>query len=217
MSKLLHKTEKSARKYLTELIEANLIEKKQNGLNKPNFLYLLMPKFSENSEESFEEDNWTDKQTDDNSSWTGKNYHSEPVKNTLQKGKSLPTNKTNSSNNNSNKPLNNNIDNTYESKPVVVEKDLVDYVNSVIYKSNLFDTYVESGNTNSFINAAERVLKNIKNQSKKRRENICYFDENQITNLLNAALDIENDTYGTIINPDGYVVSKINEEIEKTT
>lgn len=224
MGKLLNRSKNTVTNIVNELIDNNLIEEEQKGLNKPNYIYLLMPEFSDSEDLEFDEDNYREEPYQDmendakiaDKQRTPKIWDSRIPKNGTPNSQELgDISKNNSSKNKSSKLLNNNIDNTYESKPIVVEKDLIDYVNSVIYKSILFDTYVESGNTNSFINAAERVIKNVKNQSKNRKKALCYFDKGQILVLLNAALDVENDTYGTLNNPDGYVVSKINEEIEK--
>lgn len=120
-------------------------------------------------------------------------------------------------NNLNNNILNNNIDNTYTPKPFVVEKELDEYVKNILYKSNSFKQYTESGNVMPFVNAAERLIKMIKKQSKKKRQNICCFSESQILKLLEAALEAENNILDTFNNPDGYIVSKINDEIEKIT
>ena len=225
IAKLINKTEKTARKVLKELIDANLIEQKRNGLNKPNFIYLLMPKAKQSKNIEFEEDGWTNNDINESkekshtkNSWTGKNYRSKGVNITAQDTKKLPTNKNNSSNNKSSENiLNDNINNTYKSRPFVVEKELDEYVKNILYKSNSFTEYLESGDLKPFINATERLIKIIKNQSKKRRNTICCFSESQILKLLEAALEAENNILDTFNNPDGYIVSKINSEIEAIT
>lgn len=58
MMKMLNKSENTIRKIMDELKKYELVEEVQNGNNKPNFIYLLMPALSDSENEDFEEDNW---------------------------------------------------------------------------------------------------------------------------------------------------------------
>lgn len=216
MCKLLNKSKNTVTTIVNELIENDLIEEKHIGFSKPNFIYLLMPKLSDGAALEFEEDSYIPE--DEETPHIPKNWDNGLPKSgniSSQELGDISNNK--SSNNKSSKLLNNNIDKTYESKHVVVEEDLIDTVNNILYNSQEFSIYHESGNINTFIKAVERVLLSIKAQSKERKKQICNFSDEQFLRLLEASLKIENDTYGTFTNPNGYIVSKINEEIEKFT
>ena len=225
MGKLIQRSKNTVTTVVNELIKYKLIEEKHNGLNKPNYIYLLMPEFNNADNLEFDEDNYveTDEKQEKNikkadKQRTPKNWDSRLPKFGNQESQKLSPNKNNSSNNKSSKDiLNNNINNTYTSKPFVVEKELDEYVKNILYKSNSFTGYLESGDLKPFINATERLMKIIKNQSKKRRNTICCFSKSQILKLLEAALEAENNILDTFNNPDGYIVSKINSEIEAIT
>lgn len=217
MCKLLNKSKNTVTSIMNELIKNKLVEEEHNGLNRPNYIYLLMPEFSDCNDLEFEEDNYKDDinpQEDNISQWSPKNWESnipDSVTPNSQRMGNISNN--NFSNNNFNNSLNNNIDDISKRKSFVVEEELENHIKNILYNSSIFSKFTEAGDTSTFINAAERVIKIIKKQSKKHRNSICSFNKNQILELLNASLEIENDIYGTFKNPDGYIVSKINEQI----
>ena len=226
MATMLNVSEKTARKIFKELVDAKLVDQKHNGLNKPNYIYLLMPKFGTTPDITFEEDEWVDKDLinedsgenkleNKQESRTGKNYRSGPVKITGQDRKILPPNNNKSSNNKSSKDiLNNNIDNTYNSSNVVVnDETITKLIESVIYNSTEFLRYQESGNIDPVIKATNKLIDNIKKQSKKKKTKIAEFSQEQILQLLKASLTVVEDETNSFTKPDAYIVSRLNEQL----
>lgn len=58
MEKMLHKSNKTTLKIFQELLDCGLVSEKQNGQNKPNYIYLHIPKSVSFVEPEYEEDNY---------------------------------------------------------------------------------------------------------------------------------------------------------------
>lgn len=58
MEKMLHKSNKTTLKIFQELLDCGLVSEKQNGQNKPNYIYLHIPKTVSFAEPEYEEDNY---------------------------------------------------------------------------------------------------------------------------------------------------------------
>lgn len=106
MQQLLNKSKNTIAKIVGELVKYNLIEDKQNGLTKPNYIYLLMPELSETKEQEFEEDYYIEPLEYTDSQILGfRNpgfYDSEESLFELQGSRDLSTNNNNSNNTNYN-------------------------------------------------------------------------------------------------------------------
>ena len=106
MAALLHKSKNTISKTVTELVKYKLIEDKQNGLQKPNYIYLLMPSFANVDEQKFDEDDYVEPLLITESQNLGvrnpKNWESGNAKFGSQESQELNPNKNNFNNNNSN-------------------------------------------------------------------------------------------------------------------
>lgn len=126
MGQLLNKSKNTITSIVNELVKFNLIEEKRNGLSKPNYIYLLMPDLNVEQELSFDEDNYTEE-----NSQTPKNWESANSNIGNQESQELSTNNNNSSKNNiNNSLLNNNIDNNQadiDNVVVEINKDILSY------------------------------------------------------------------------------------------
>ena len=60
MGKLIQRSKNTVTTVVNELIKYKLIEEKHNGLNKPNYIYLLMPEFNNADNLEFDEDNYVE-------------------------------------------------------------------------------------------------------------------------------------------------------------
>lgn len=58
MEKMLHKSNKTTLKIFQELLDCGLVSEKQNGQNKPNYIYLHIPKSVSFVEPEYEEDSY---------------------------------------------------------------------------------------------------------------------------------------------------------------
>lgn len=131
MATILNVSLKTARKIFNELVEYKLVDEIQNGLNRPNYIYILKPAKSTYDIPEFEEDNYVETEVArgekgrflGTSHGSGKNYQSRVVNITSQDRQKLPPNKTN-------------ISNTNNSNIVVVNEpeEFDQFVNAEIYQ-----------------------------------------------------------------------------------
>ena len=131
MASVLNVSYKTAIKIFNELVKYNLVEEIQNGLAKPNYIYILKPKSTSFNMPEFEEDNYVENDKDrdlkgriiGDSNLTCKNYRSGYVNITGQDRQNLHTNNTN-------------LNNTNNSNIVVVNEpeEFDKFVNAEIYQ-----------------------------------------------------------------------------------
>ena len=218
MCELLHKSKNTVTTIVNELIKYNLIEEKHIGFSKPNYIYLLMPQMSDEPELKFDEDNY---QGDDVME------QSEDVKPKKRKGASashspknwdneLPKIGTHSNNNFSNNINNNILFNNNNTINVVVNEIDYNKIDSIVFNSIEFKRNQEAGGKcfDEAIKAKNRLIKNIKSLKKTKACLFAMLPENDIEDLFDCSLKVTRDVYDTFNNPDGYIVSKINEKLE---
>lgn len=130
--------------------------------------------------------------------------------------KVVDNNISNNLNKYTNISFNNNMDNTYSD---VVDNKQIDIkkIESIIFNSVSFKRMIEAGKEAQLegINASERLIKNIKNQSSKKKALIAKLPDTCIEKLFNFAIDATTNIMHTFNNPDGYIVSKINDLINE--
>ena len=77
MMDILHRSKSTVIRLMDELEKADLIEDVRRGLNKPNFIYLLMPKLSSKPEPVYDEDDWLYDEKEDSLAYSYDESYSE--------------------------------------------------------------------------------------------------------------------------------------------
>lgn len=152
METMLHKTDKTIKKIMQELIDCKLLIEKRNGMSKPNHIYLLTPSFKNYDEPQFEEDNYIVEEFINNSSEgleenktervTRKNSDSRNEENPIHDKENFRENSNNNSRNNKllikeSKNLNANIQNSIENSYDENLKLLEDIQKEIVRKYEL--------------------------------------------------------------------------------
>lgn len=219
MCELLHKSKNTVTTIVNELIKYNLIEEKHIGFSKPNYIYLLMPQMSDEPELKFDEDNY---QGDD---VVEQSEDAKPKKHKGASASHSPKNWDNGfpkigthSNNNFSNNINNNIlfNNNNNSNTVVVKDIDYNMIDSIVFNSIEFKRNQEAGGEcfEEAAKAKDRLIKNIKTLKKTKKLLFAMLSESDIEDLFDCSLKVTRDVYDTFNNPDGYIVSKINEKLE---
>lgn len=98
---------------------------------------------------------------------------------------------------------------------VVVKEKIKERCQTVIFSSNEWARWVEAGDFNIALGATKRLMRNIENQTKIKLQQMLELTDKQIIKLFEASVKANEDIFDTFNNPDGYIVSCINKEIEK--
>lgn len=77
MMDILHRSKSTVIRLIDELEKVDLIEDVRRGLNKPNFIYLLMPKLSSKPEPAYDEDDWQYDEQGDSLDYSYDEHYSE--------------------------------------------------------------------------------------------------------------------------------------------
>ena len=114
----------------------------------------------------------------------------------------------------------NNISNNLDINNVVVEEidttidELIDGIN----KTEYYEAFKQAGesSTKEADKAAQLLRRLLKSQNSIKKRTIAKFNIDQIIKLFYVALEVQDNIHASYSNPNGYLVSRINKEIEKT-
>lgn len=96
-----------------------------------------------------------------------------------------------------------------------IRENAIKYFEDSLKSSDKYKVYNEINDTNTFINAMNKLIDLVKEQNLTKLEKCLKLSQKEIVRLLEYTIDVKEDLYKSYDNPDGYIVSRLNKALEK--